>query len=152
MWLGVERCVGISLLGVAATTFWEAYRLLRVSHMKVLYGPATFPLLIGTGILVTGLCLLVSGGRKGTQIKKGFLQDNTWITMSGAMLAMILYGAILPFLGYEVSTFLTTIILLKVVGKYSWIKSIFSSVLITLVLWLIFTKLVYVPFPRGILY
>lgn len=116
-------------------------------------GPGFLPTLIG-GILA-GLSLglfvksvLVKAELEGTA--SFWKEKGSWRKVSFTLLSLILYLALLNYLGYMLTTFLFLGYLIKFIGKRGWVLSIFVSILATLVSYNVFSRWLGVPLPSGI--
>ena len=148
----IERKTGIGLIVVAVFSLGEAFRLIKLHPMRHYVGPATFPFMVGLGILVLGLYFVFTNKSvsdvKGTRLPVG----ETARKMLYTMVVMIGYTATLPLLGYPISTLVASILLFKIIGNYSFKVNILSGLLVTAVLYIVFSKLVYIPFPKGFIW
>lgn len=109
-------------------------------------GPGFFPLLGAVGLIAPSAALLVqtrlgrnTGGEPFGEIRRP------------AMLAAALAGyvAILEPLGYLAATVLAAAAILRVLGVTSWVRLATASVLLPVVTWLLFARLLGVELPAG---
>jgi putative tricarboxylic transport membrane protein len=147
-----EKIVGIVLIAVAFLTLGEAVRLTSIYPMTHHVGPSTFPFLVGTGILAAGLYFLFSKNPRHTDRSVSLPEGRTGRKMIHTMAVMVGYSIGMPLLGYPLSTLVSSILLFRVIGDYSFRFSVIGGLLVTVVLYLTFSELVYIPFPKGILW
>ena len=79
-------------------------------------------------------------------------KGKTGRVMINTMLVMVGYSIFMPLMGYPLSTLLASVALFQVISAYSLKINILSGLLVTVILYLVFSKIVYVPFPQGILF
>jgi hypothetical protein len=147
----VEKIVGLFLIAMAGITLIEAHRLRATPGLRYALGPATFPYLVGGALIILGIYFVSTGGRD----RKGSIPlpgGSIAQSMIGTMGTMIGYGVILPILGYPFSTFVASVVLFKVIGKYRWLYCLLMGIAVTVVLTFIFRFAVYVPFPSGVIW
>jgi len=110
-------------------------------------GHKTFPVILGGLMIFLGSSLLVKPGRdtEFSPLKRTFI--------SVILLAGLLggYGYSLPILGYPLGTFLFLFITSRLIGERSWILGLLLSAGLSLGIFIIFTKILDIPLPLGIL-
>jgi putative tricarboxylic transport membrane protein len=110
-------------------------------------GDHTLPLFVGSSLVVLGLYLLII---KGQTFKVQYPDRKLVRGMLLAMGLLVAYWFSIPYLGYLISTFLISIGLFKVIGSYSYLKSIIFSAVLTAALYVLFIFCLAMPFPTGI--
>jgi putative tricarboxylic transport membrane protein len=115
-------------------------------------GPGMFPIIIATIIILSSVAVLIRSLRMEKKDDKEvkFLSADTkraYITM--AILAI--YFIVLPFIGFCVSTALLMLVLIKWFSKKNIIQCSLISLIITLAIFLVFSKLLNVPLHFGLL-
>jgi putative tricarboxylic transport membrane protein len=119
-------------------------------------GPKAFPHLLGIGLLLTAGALLVETLRAKKPERTGEGQKmfgegrHYWVV--GAMaIWTCLYLAVFEWLGYAISTSIYLLILMAYFHRGKWMSNILTSVLYSFISYWMFTKLLAVSLPRGIL-
>ncbi len=120
------------------------------------YGPALFPVLIGTGFLITGLILIVSGLRR--RRAEPWLAGGEWLrsrrhlarflAVIGGLVAYILVSGWLGFIPTALLLLFGWLVLFRD-GKP--VSSLVIALAVTLVVHYAFSQLLLVPLPLGIL-
>ncbi len=119
------------------------------------YGPALFPLLIGTGLTVCGAALIVRGVRlrqDAALIAFGDWMGSTRHRVNFALIpaALLFYILAADFLGF-IPCAVTILAVLCVRLGSGWLASAVTAVLATLVIHGFFSKFLLVPLPWGLL-
>jgi len=112
-------------------------------------GPAVYPLLIGPLWLLVSLALLVQHWRRKDFSPAGFPRGRDLARMLGVPLITAVYIALLSPLGYLVSTVVLMLTSLPVFGLANWRRVVLFSVLVAAGTYLVFSRLLLVPLPRG---
>lgn len=124
-------------------------------------GPRVFPIAIGVALALASLALLVKGLREepsdeGGEPAESVEQEDDTLTQSATRLGVIvalLFGYILLFvpLGYVISTFLFILAVTMYLDSQHWIRNLVYAVLFPLVVYFVFTELLRVTLPAGLL-
>jgi putative tricarboxylic transport membrane protein len=115
-------------------------------------GPGFFPLILGCLIGVTSVVLFISAVKDRPTEKKPFWADrNKWHIVVGTLLCLLIYTAVLPRIGFLMTTFLLLTFLFKVVGELNWKISLGAALLSALVFYALFQRVLNVEFPLGVL-
>jgi len=137
--------------GLIIIAFGAGYLLAAISMPSATIGDPlghkTFPVILGGLMIFLGSSLLVKPGRdtEFSPLKRTFI--------SVILLAGLLggYGYSLPILGYPLGTFLFLFITSRLIGERSWILGLLLSAGLSLGIFIIFTKILDIPLPLGIL-
>lgn len=78
-------------------------------------------------------------------------KGKAWGTVVCVFLVLVLYSILLPRLGYLLSTFLLLGFFFFLLERKRVLLAVLSSLLVTLITYLFFSKLLYCQFPDGIL-
>lgn len=126
-----------------------------------LVGPRVFPIAIGVALALASLALLVKGLREASSDEGGepaepveeeddTLEQNS--TRLGVIIAL-LFGYILLFvpLGYLISTFLFVLTVTMYLDSRHWIRNLVYAILFPIVVYFVFTELLRVTLPTGLL-
>jgi len=133
-----------------------------ISLSKILPGPSFFPTIIGSlfiilgGYLVTESLIILSKLSKNEKATKNFnfskiVNDATFQNFFIFIFLSIIYLIIINYIGFYISTFLYSFILMKRL-KVKNITAIISSILIIFLIWAIFYKIAFIPLPIGSLF
>lgn len=125
----------------------EAIRLYPL-RMSPFVGDHTMPGIIGGGMILLGLILIFVV--KGENFKVEYPNRKIMGGMLLTFALLLAYWFFLQFLGYMISTLLVSTGLFKVMGSYSFLKSVIFAVCLTTALYLLFIFWLSVPFPTGI--
>jgi putative tricarboxylic transport membrane protein len=110
--------------------------------------PGFFPFLVGFGIIALSLILLMQGwlGR-GTAPKAYGRWQRPLIMVAG----LAVYSVILDPLGYVLSTIFIAALTLRILGVVSWRVIGTSSLVLSVSVYFLFTRLLGVELPAGVL-
>jgi putative tricarboxylic transport membrane protein len=127
----------------------------------VLIGPRVFPIAIGVAFALASLALLAKGLREapsdaGGEPAEPVEEEDDTLTQSPTLLGVIvalLFGYILLFipLGYLISTALFILAVTMYLDSRHWIRNLVYAVLFPLVVYFVFTELLRVTLPGGLL-
>lgn len=149
-----ERLFGalICLLGVVV--LWHSAGFPEVAEQY--YGPAMFPSIIGWGFVISGTWLFGAAVRR-SGASRGLISFPDWRgSWRGAVSVVLMLVAILAFIylgdwvGFQILSFVTLVLLYLTAGR-GVLKSIAIAFAVTLCLDLLFSKLLRVPLPSGLL-
>ncbi|MDY0287195.1 MAG: tripartite tricarboxylate transporter TctB family protein [Sphaerochaeta sp.] len=120
------------------------------------YGPATFPKLLGTGLLASSVYLIISGIRNRktvpwTQFAAWTQDRRRWLRFMEIPLAILGYVIIAPFFGYILYVFVALVLILLDFTEMRWKVSIITAAVFSVVSFLIFSNGLMVPLPQGFL-
>ena len=132
---GVLCLLGVAL-GLEATTF-------DVLFLTDPVGPKALPLLVATLCLAAGVLALA---RPGDDVR--LPSAGAVVRMTGAVVAFLVYAAVLPWLGFFVSTALVVAALARLYQGPVWPSLVVGAVL-SGGLWLLFVELLSLPLPLG---
>lgn len=108
------------------------------------FGTAALLFLMCLGLAIKGL-LEERTARNGEAVFRGI----KWGTPVLILCALLAYGLAFDRLGFRISTFLFTLVLLTVVGRRRWWVTMFYSILIMIALDIIFVVWLGCELPRG---
>ena len=114
------------------------------------FGPESgfFPFICGALITVCGLGLLFKGSKEAV-LKPDWPRAAALGRICGVVAGLIAMAATLPYLGFAVSSALTTFVLLQTVERSRLIESLFITVVSVAVVMLVFGRLLGMNLPRG---
>jgi hypothetical protein len=112
------------------------------------FGPGWYLITLSVVLIVCGLCYLVST-LKGRDKKTDAAEESfSWTgPASFAIIAMIISCALLPYIGYFLSTAAFLLVCTRVFGEQSWVKSILIASLSGAIFWGVFVYMAQIPMP-----
>jgi len=111
-------------------------------------GPRTFPTILGVLMAACGAYLMVrpgAGGAEPALARRSFLQILILFSL------LILYAVCLPWLGYLPATFLFVAGVAGIMGERSFTQSLAISAAFSSGLFFLFTRVLTIPLPLGLL-
>jgi putative tricarboxylic transport membrane protein len=125
-------------------------------HLSDPLGPQAFPRLLGIGLLLSAVALLVETLRakkpdSPTGEKKVVGEGQYHAIVVGVVIWTALYFAAFEWLGYAISTSLYLLALMAYFRRGKWLSNGLTSVLYSFGSYVIFTKLLLVSLPAGLL-
>lgn len=139
---------GICLILFSAGVFWYASRYAEIAIN--LYGPNFFPQLISVLIFICGILLIVNAVR-GTAPKKGeWIDKKGFIRMAIAIGICVGYLLLMQVIGFAISSCIFLFTLMTFLRQRGVMKRIFSSVVVSVLVWGIFRYFLVIPMPTGI--
>ena len=115
-------------------------------------GPALFPEVLSVLFIFCGIGLIVQGVRKREKILKLDLSSISsvgWLNIVFVLGAVLCYIFFAEFLGFLIFSFVILMILMKWL-KVKTLPSLIMSVIVTLGIYLLFSKILLVPLPWGL--
>ena len=119
-------------------------------------GPKAFPRLLGVGLLMTAVALLAGILRAPKTAEangegKKSRDDRHYLIVTAAVVWTGLYFAVFTWLGYAIATSVYLLALMAWFHRGKWKTNLSTSVLYGFISYLMFTRLLDVSLPRGIL-
>lgn len=144
---GVELTKGLFFLLFSLVVCYESFRLPIGRFGKP--GPGFFPLLLGIILGVLSLIFLLTHifGRHQTIAPSSFPRKGKQVLLT--LGALILYSALLPFLGYLVSTFVLVFYLLCLTYTQRLLICGILSILISIASYVGFQTILNIQLPHG---
>jgi putative tricarboxylic transport membrane protein len=146
-----EIAVSATLVGLGLLSLVEAHRLRALRTQLVagaVVGDDTFPMVVGMALLALGAaCLMLPAETARVTLPGGGDRRR----MLGSAGALVLYAAVVPWLGYTVSTALAATALFRGIGGYRWPRAALLGVAVTALLYLLFQVWLRQPLPTGLL-
>lgn len=116
--------------------------------------PVTFPIFICMAMMFLGIILVVLGAKelKERQPKKAVaIEQTSRIRLFVSIVSMFIYVLTTEYLGFRVSTFLFLLFFSRMLGYQKYLQAISFSVLSTACIYAVFTYLIQIPLPRGVI-
>jgi len=144
--IGQGRTEGLVVTGVALAYLLGAWAIPHASIGDPL-GATTFPVILGLAMLALGLSLTWKPDQGGAPIS--LRRSVGGIGIIAGLLGV--YGYTLPLIGYPMGTFLFLTITARYLGETAWSRAIGLSAGLSLGIFLLFTKVLDLPLPFGVL-
>jgi putative tricarboxylic transport membrane protein len=143
---------GLILTVISIFSIWYALGLPQgITKMGVLQ-PGVFPLFLSIGLLVFSMILTIQGyasfrrSDKMAKINiKQFLSNKSFLFFIG----VFFYFTMIVFLGFLISTIITTFITVYLIFKHKLVYSILISLSISIGTYIIFQTLLNISLPKG---
>ncbi|HYH05205.1 MAG TPA: tripartite tricarboxylate transporter TctB family protein [Bacillota bacterium] len=114
-------------------------------------GPGFYPFWLAVILVATSLIHLL--GQLGKDLQKLSLWENrSWVRPLLGTVVMFVYGFLLSWLGFFSATFLLFVAWLTIVEHEKWLKVALVSVLGTTSVYILFSVLLKIQLPHGILF
>jgi len=145
-----DSAIGLVLIGFgsAVLTHTRTFPSLDTGHP----GPGFFPNILAGLIMVAGLGLVVQGVRRGERLLKfdpGGLGLTGLVNIVVVLAAIVFYIYISDFLGFQITSFILLLALLKWLGV-KWFWSLVMAAGVTMAIYILFAKILLVPLPWGL--
>ena len=141
---------GVFWLGIGLIIIWQALDLKLGNYRTP--GPGFLPLGVGLGMVGLSLAIIVrtllSPSRPGETVR---VSTSTFKRLSFVMATLLVCAVLFPHLGFPLTTLLLLMALFKGVEPQSWPKSLLWAGSATIFIYLLFSVLLSVELPRGIL-
>jgi putative tricarboxylic transport membrane protein len=151
-----DRIIFVSILVLAGIYFWATSQIPTLEIGDPL-GPKAFPRLLGVGLLIAAAMLLAemlkeSKARKSEPAAAEEPQDtSTYKIVAGVVVVTAIFFALFEPLGYAISTSLFLLVMTWYFNKGKRWTNILTSLIYGFASYYIFTSLLGVNLPRGIL-
>lgn len=150
----VDRVIFVCIIVLAAVYFYATAQIPTLEIGDPL-GPKAFPRLLGIGLLITAAMLFMEIWRARKSPPEDASQpsgDRRHLIVIGAVVAgTAVYLGVFTLLGYVIATSLYLLGLMVYFHPGKWTANILTSVLFSLGSYLMFTKLLGVSLPPGVL-
>jgi len=115
-------------------------------------GPRVFPILIGIGMLLSGVWLgWQTWLKRASGHKFADLEEIDWKTWGATALVFLVYIFIFEPVGYLISTALFLFIEARILGSRAWLRDALVSVVVSVAIYYFFNGLLKVGLPKGLL-
>lgn len=113
-------------------------------------GPKFFPTLIAIGLIICGACMIVMPDEDGVP----YLNKEQWVNIAKYFGLLILYISGLYFVGFLISTPICLFMMINMLAEVpvKKVTAVLHSVVLTLLIYLAFTKILVIILPRGLLF
>ncbi len=151
-----DRVIFVCILILAGVYFYATEQLPSLEIGDPL-GPKAFPRLLGIGLVLTAVVLLfeILRARKSKTVPAAAGVDepqrSTYILVGLVAAWTLIYFLVFEKLGYVIATSIYLLVLTSYFNRGKWIANVLTSLLFSLISYLMFTKLLGVNLARGIL-
>lgn len=148
-----DKVTGI-VLGFVSLLFLFMTWSLPVSRNSATVGPRTFPYMAGGGLLLCAIALLLQKDDRRDK-DKAFLDRAGWLRVVKLLGLLILFPLLFHFAGFITASFIflfLMILLFDLDREVPIIKNAALSLAITISLFALFTYLLKIQLPRGIIF
>jgi putative tricarboxylic transport membrane protein len=143
-----DRVSAIFWVGIAIPICVESIRLGPGSLSKP--GPGLLPLACGLVLGILGLTLYISTSKFADERKDVFGKKGPqWGKLGFTLASLIIYAFLIELLGFIMITFLWMGFVCRL-GKISWKTTVFISVIVSFLCYVLFVYGLAIRFPRGI--
>lgn len=132
------------IVGIAIASLAPRYTLLDASGP----GGGFLPLVTGLIIALCGLSLLFSSGGAASP---DWPAASVWARMGAIVVGLAAIAIIMPYLGFILTVIPVMVVLMHAVERQSWITVLIISVVSTVLVYLLFTRVLGTSLPRGLL-
>ena len=140
-----DMIAGVLLIAIGIAVIVWAFRLQVGTLLRPLSG--FFPLLVGSGIVALSIVLFFRGWRGGGTALPAY---GDWQRPAIMVTGLAVYALILAPVGYILSTVFIAMVTLRVLGLRSWKVIVLSSIVLSVTVYVVFTRLLDVELPAGI--
>ena len=141
---------------------WAFLRTLQFQQVKNTYvQPALFPQIMAGGIIVFSAALLIQSAVKLASMKESDPlaeraatidpRDRGVLAALAVIVLCVFFVAAFKALGYVLASAVISAAIMVLIGKRNWLQIVLVSILVPLVMWLIFYKVLTVNIPMGVL-
>jgi len=145
-----DRIVG-SILGVISIGFLVMTRMLPKSRFSTTVGPRLFPYLAAGGLLLCAIGLVIKPGADDDR-QKAFLDRNGWIRVGKLAAVLIIFPLLFYYTGFIATSLVFLFMMIRMFDLDREVpiwKTAVVTVVITAILYLVFSYLLKIQLPRG---
>ncbi len=148
--LSKDIVAGLMLILFSLWVIWEAQEFAAAAARFRGISPALFPTMLAVGIILLACVMIVRGLRKGRnwQFTFDLRQKNSYLAL-GLVVATVLYGLTLDFLGFLPVTTLYALIFIVWMKGAKPLQALIISCVAVGAIYFVFHTLMFVPFPEG---
>jgi putative tricarboxylic transport membrane protein len=132
------------VLGIAIASLSPRYSLVDAAGP----GGGFLPLVTGVIIAACGLSLLFSSGDAASP---DWPAPSVWVRMAAIVVGLAAIAIVMPRLGFILTVVPVMVVLMQAVERQSWMTVLIVSVVSTIAVYLLFTRLLGTSLPRGLL-
>ncbi len=114
-------------------------------------GAAVFPLMTAVLLILGSFATISEGWRLSRTAEVVFPAGADLKRLLCLMVLLLSYFLLLPWLGQVISSFLFSVLLVRVLSRFGWGRIVVYSLVMSIALYAAFVFLLKVPMPRGVL-
>lgn len=145
-----DRIIFVCILVLAGVYFWATAQIPSLEIGDPL-GPKVFPRLLGIGLLISAVMLLLEMRRGTPQGEKGEGDRGHYGVIAAVVAWTFLYFITFERIGFIIGTAVYLLALMAYFHRGHWRTNVITSVLFALGSYLLFSRLLDVNLPRGVL-
>lgn len=144
-----ERIAALVLTLLGLTTGYHSWANLKLGTMNL---PAAgfMPFVASAVLVIASVLWLVAVLGKDEQ-PQPFWEGRGWLKPLLAMVGIFAYALSMEFVGYTLATLLFMLFWQFFIEREKWLKATLVGVIATAVMWVLFSRLLGVPVPTGML-
>ena len=170
-----DRLAGVIIAVLGAWILWQAFNISQGAGTGAV-GPRVFPIIVGLGILASGIALILSrpqhtpeavpgevGGVAANALEHDALEHGAghaeaeaaaeepidWATLGWMAALLAVYIAAYIPLGFPIASALFLIAGARVLGSRAWLRDLIAGVVVSLAAYVVFTSLLGLELPGG---
>ena len=113
--------------------------------------PGFMPKVFSSIMILLSIFNLVNEWRINNSVPED-LRNVIWLRAGLFIISCVLYVVLLKVIGYLPATLIALFIMIKFTGIKGWLGPILATLGVSFGFWIIFTKILSVPLPKGILF
>lgn len=149
------RATGAVLLGIGVVALVATFSIPGGRDPWALTGPRLFPLIASIALIVLSLAFLVrtfvAPDRELEDFAAREAADTEWRVPVLVGISLLAYAQLLEPVGYLLSSAVFFPVVARILGSRSVVRDVVAGALLSLVVYTLFTQLLAVPLPIGIL-
>lgn len=143
-----ELVIGLACIALGVAVFIAAGSLQKV---RLGIGPGGFPRFIGVVLAILGVLQTITALSVGVAAPKFNVEKKFASLFIAAVAATAIYVALLPTVGFILLTPILMVFMMYLFGERHFGKMALISIITTVVVWLLFTKVFMIFLPEGLL-
>lgn len=148
---GWDLAVGIGVVVMAVVMAWQTSEI-SVAQAYARVGPKVIPYMVAFGLLVLGVLLCIDAWRGGWAHE---MEDEAgevdWRALGWIGLGLLVNVALIAWLGFVIASALMFVCVARAFGSTQWRRDVVAAILLCLVAYLGFDKLLGINIGAGIL-
>ncbi|MBN1828062.1 MAG: tripartite tricarboxylate transporter TctB family protein [Deltaproteobacteria bacterium] len=148
-----DRYVGIFSV-LAGLVYLASAIAIPVFEVSDDIGPRTFPILVSIVVIICGTFVLINDIRstKRTVFSWQFIvQKDIWLRIALTIAGGIVYGLVLDWLGYVITTFIFMSYVFSYINVGKYVENIFIAFAFSTISYTVFAIILKLSLPRGLL-
>lgn len=139
-----DLVIGVAFVAAGAAVFMMAGKL---QHVKLGIGPGGFPKFIAVVMAILGAAMTVSVLHAGVEMPAFKMEKKALCLFLAAVALCVAYILLVPKVGFLVTTTLLLFGMMTLFGNKNYVMTAVISVVTTVLVWLLFTKVFMIFLP-----